>query len=266
LNDDIVQQAFGGNLGAASYVEGVLAARSQTEEDPLELGGVNTGAGYLYVASPSHEDNASSHRVVIHVRPYNRLIRAMRLVVRDIVKAGGRFADVNGAKVMTPACFQSGRNDTLIIYTKNKRTADLVTRELRLWMIEGLLHTDDFVSLFPKTIKTVCKGIGYACEPPNVQVLASYPAKLSYGKFLSQVIHIATVLACAAGRDRVGTKDDFLKLASAVLKKAGIDPATPYEFSTMDAAFRSSIPWADVSPITARTTPMYRALVREMSW
>jgi hypothetical protein len=264
--EDIVESAFEGNLGAATYVNRTLDASNETSEDPLELGGINTRAGYLYVPSPSHHDDASTHRVVIHARPYNRLIRVMRLVVRDIVKAGGRFADVNGAKVMTPACFRSGRNDTLIIYTKNKKTADSVTRELLMWMAEGLLQTEHFVALFPKTIKKVCKGIGYACEPPNVQVLKSYPNKLSYGKFLSQVIEIATVVACAAGDSRVTKLEDFLGIAAAVLSKAGIDPQSPYEFGTMNAAFKGSIPWSYSSPVTARASPLYRTLVHEMKW
>lgn len=237
-------------------------------DDPLAVGGLNTGGGYLYTKSPTFQEGASRRRVVLHLRPYNQLIKAMRLIVRDIVKAGGRFADVNGAKVMTPACFQSGRNDTLIIYVRTRQAADAVVRQLLHWVIEGDLRTKDFVAVLPKTIHPVHKGIGYACEPPQVTILNSYRVPNSYGRFLSQIIYIAMDIALAMTSDKGITRalegDDYLRVAEAVFLAAGIDPAKPYEFGDLPATFMTSLPWMEGSSIQVRQTALYDRILGDM--
>jgi hypothetical protein len=235
------------------------------DEDVLGLGGENTGAGYLYVASPSFQPDGGRWRVVIHVRPYDKLVRLMRLVSSEIVEAGRAFRNVNGAKVMTPECFQSGRNDTLIIYVKDRQTVDFVLVKLRMWIAEGLVVTKDFGGSLPKTICQVFKGVGYACEPPNIQLLDSYRSKPSYGKYLSQIISIAAMIGARAAPRGACSKADFRKLATMVLRLAGIDAAKPHEFGNMDAVFRSSIPWK-FGNVSVRLTPLYKAVIKEMDW
>src|SRR6185503_14002321 len=127
-------------LGAKMYLD----QHDAEEDDPLLIGGTNTKAGYLYFFSPSHVDGASRYRVVINAYPYNKLIAMMRLVVREMVRPGGYFRNANGAKVMTQACYQSGRNDTLIIYARDMKTIDQVLLRIGMWIADGLFSTRDF--------------------------------------------------------------------------------------------------------------------------
>jgi hypothetical protein len=201
---DPSERAFATGADATDWADVVARKDEDTGDyfgdDPLALGGDNTGAGYLYFPSPSFEPDGGRWRVVIHARPYDRLIKLMRLVEREIVDAGKAFRNVNGAKVMTPACFLSGRHDTLIIYVKDRQTVDFVIIKLRMWMAEGLIKTNDFGGSLPRTICQVSKGIGYACEPPNIQLLSTYRSKPSYGKYLSAIISIAADIARSATR------------------------------------------------------------------
>jgi len=234
----------------------------ESPSDPLMLGGDNTGAGYLYVKSKSFVEGGSTHRIVIHATPYNRLIGIMRLVCRDIVKPEWLFPDVNGAKVMTPDCFLSGRNDTLIIYARSRDGAMAAARHVMALIREGEIRPDSFVGKLPMTIHQLCPGVGYACEPPSRSILKSYTKPLSYGRFLSHIISIAVELAKEAGSSRVGDAPTFLTVASKVLGYAGINASTPYEFGTMHVAFSGSIPW----PIASGPAPLKLAPWTDMRW
>jgi hypothetical protein len=211
------------------------------EDDPLSIAGTNTGLGYLWFSSPYYVANAATERVVIHANPYNRAIRLMKLIRREILQENPLFAGVNSAKVATLPCFRSGRNDVIIIYTTDNSATKAVLHRLRRWIAGGDVSSRDFMDALPFLIKVEEVGIGWASEPPNgIQVLAIYPAKLSFGKYLSQVVQIGLGIFVD---QNTRSKQIFLELLADVLVQAGFDLAQPQRISTPTPLFQQSVPW-----------------------
>lgn len=229
------------------------------EDDPLYLGGTNTGQGYLWFQSPYYVANAATERVVIHANPYNRLIRLMKLIHREILQENPLFAGVNSAKVATLPCFRSGRNDTIIIYTTAHAATEAVLHRLRRWIAGGDVSSRDFMDALPFLIQKESLGIGWASEPPaNVQVLAIYPAKLSFGKYLSQVIQIGLgILVDNNSR----SKKIYMEEVTDVLVQAGFDLDQPHKISAPKPLFLQSIPWP--AGEERKKKPLYLRMVKD---
>ncbi len=229
------------------------------EDDPLYLGGTNTGQGYLWFQSPYYVANAATERVVIHANPYNRLIRLMKLIHREILQENPLFAGVNSAKVATLPCFRAGRNDTIIIYTTANAATQAVLHRLRRWIAGGDVSSQDFMDALPFLIKKEAPGIGWGSEPPpGVQVLAIYSAKLSFGKYLSQVIQIGLGIIAD---NNVKSKKIYLEAVANVLDLAGFDLDQPHKISTPKPLFLQSLPWP--SGEDRKKKPLYLRMVKD---
>jgi len=214
-------------------------------DDPLDFGGEPTGQGYLWFGTRYYQPDAATERVVIHANPYPRVIRLMRLILGEILSNNPRYSGVNSAKVATLPCFASGRNDTIIVYTHTHNGTLAIIYRLNRWIAEGEVSANDFLGSLPYLIKEEFTGIGWASEPPNgVQVLESYPAKLSFGKYLSQVLQIG--LAIYADRDNnAQSRRTFDHVMADVLTHAGFDLESPHQIVTPRTEFLQSVPWTD---------------------
>ncbi len=240
-HDRIPTREILGTTASGQKIHG--SSISNFEDDPLFVGGQNTAQGYLWFGSPYYVANAAIERVVIHANPYNRLIRLMKLIRREMLQMNPIFAGVNSAKVATLPCFNSGRNDTIIIYTTTQAATQAVLHRLRRWIAGGDVSSRDFLDALPYLIKSEAPGIGWGSEPPaGVQVLASYPAKLSFGKYLSQVLQIG--LEIFADRDNnARSRKTYQDVLADVLVKAGFDLDNPHKISPPTPVFLESVPW-----------------------
>lgn len=243
---------------------------ARDSDDPFGLEGVDIKGGYIFFFSPTFVEDGGRWRIVVNARPYSKLVKIVRLIIPEIVNAGGAFKNVNSAKVMTPACFLSGRNDTLIIYARDRITVDHIITKFKMWIHEGIISTNDFVDIMPKTVHLACKGVGFATDPPNIQILKSYPAKPSYGRYLSQIISVAIRihLALLGQKGMRAPSVDVLATVCAVFRRAGIDPRTPYEIGQMHSVFRADLPWADEASETdiRMRSKLYNAILVDLGW
>ena len=203
----------------------------------------NTGAGYLWFASPYFQYDAATQRVVIHANPYKSVILLMKLIINEMLKEPPNpiYGNVNSAKAATLPCFAFGRNDTIIIYTCDENATHVVISRLQKWIKEGAVKQGQLIGSLPYLIETAHPGIGWSSEPPeNVTVLDSYPAKLSFGKYLSQVLQIGLQIFVD---NNATSKSVYDRLMQKVLTLAGFNLDHPHKISTPDAVFLQSVPW-----------------------
>lgn len=253
--------------------------KEKPREAPVDKSGLPVGGGldlgkggYIWFASPRFQDNGARERVVLHVCPYELVVMTWDVLAKKVMTAEGRFSGVNSGKYMKLDCYQSGRHDTIIIYTKDKTTRDAVLFEVKRLIAVGKLKQGQFISPLPKGLKEDPAGIGFGSEPPNVQLLDSYQQKPSYGKYLGETVSIAISIAVATG---VNKWLDFQRLAAYVLMMVGFDPAEPHNIHDMSPPLAASIPWPEPESGTladdlqdkyrewVTDTDLYKAILKE---
>jgi hypothetical protein len=196
---------------------------------------------------------------VIHANPYNRAIRMMKLIQREILQENPLFAGVNSAKIATLPCFRCGRNDIIIIYTTTHAGTEAVLHRLRRWIAGGDVSSRDFMDALPFLFKKEAPGIGWGSEPPpGVQVLAIYPAKLSFGKYLAQVVQIGLGILVD---NNARSKKIYVEELTDVLVQAGFDLDQPHKISTPKSSFLQSVPWP--AGEDRKKKPLYLQMVKD---
>lgn len=203
---------------------------------------LNTGLGYLWFASPFFQEDAATQRVVIHANPYKSMVSIMKLIIDEMLREPKPlYGGVNSAKAATLPCFASGRNDTIIIYTCGETATHAVISRLETWISEGKIKPRNLIGSLPYLIHTTIPGIGWSSEPPKgVTVLDSYSAKLSFGKYLSQVLQIGLEIFID---NNATSKSMFETLMGKVLALGGFSLDHPHKISMPSPIFLQSVPW-----------------------
>ena len=190
--------------------------------------------GYHFFCHPDFAGEAK-YRVVLRTADQRTALALMELIVPTMVDAGGAFAGVHSAKVITAEAYEAGRKDLIVVYANDLETQEAVVAKIRAYRSMGRFGDPCFRDPLPVGIKKLAKGVGTASQPPAIPIIQG-TGGVSYGKFLAQVVDIALRTAVAIHKTPLKS-EDFRKTAKAVLRMAGINPKFPDAISQMAIDF-----------------------------
>jgi hypothetical protein len=208
--------------------------------------------GYYFFLHPDFAGE-SAFRIVIRTTDQRTALRLMKLIVPEMVDAGGSFAGVHSAKVITGEAYAAGRKDLIVVYANNLDTQRAVSDRLLAWKVGGRFSDADFRDPLPVGIKRIARGIGAASQPPPIPVING-TGGVSYGKFLAQVSAIALRIAVRIHGTPLPWKE-FKRVAEAVLWQAGVDAKFP------DRIVRPSFVFAKLMPLASADADLPPAVV-----
>jgi hypothetical protein len=204
------------------------------ESKRKERGDGGEQRGYYFFCHPDFAGEAK-YRVVLRTADQRTALALMELIVPTMVDAGGNFAGVHSAKVITAEAYEAGRKDLIVVYANDVETQDAVVAKIRQYRSMGRFGDTCFRDPLPVGIKWLGRGFGTASQPPAIPIIQG-TGGVSYGKFLAQVVDIALRTAVVIHKTPLKL-EDFRKTAKAVLRMAGVNPKFPDVIGPMSIDF-----------------------------